>query len=614
MPGAIRLPRLTTPIVCVALALLFAIVSLSAALTKSATIDEPLHVAAAYSHAYLADYRVDAENPPLWKYWAMLAVPREMMRVDAADPLWRDAERPGDVWAVSSLYRVAGVDGSAVVNRAREMMVLLGAALCLLTAWWARVVTRRDAGVAACVAAGLFALDPTFLAHAPIVKNDVAMSLLMLILVIALWRAGKRLTVTNAIAVAAACAVAMNVKFSGVLFPVIAGVTLPLRAIAPRTWNVFGRDVTRRGMRFTIATGEMAFIAVVFFVVTWGSYGFRYSASSIPGQQIDFDRILANTNANAPTDVVGSGNLAAFEPTLPIHAIGFANRHRLLPESYLAGMLNLGMLMRVHQNYLFGHVRDTGWPFYFELAMMFKTPIATLVAAALTAALLIVPRTRRALLGDADRWAIACAAIAIGTYFISTVNVNLNSGVRHMLPVYPLLFVLIAVVAARAVAAWPRAAGTTVVTLFIALAVESLAAYPNFIPFFNVAAGGQRGGLHLLGDSNLDWGQDLPLVAKWQREHPDEKLYFCYFGAADPGFYGIRYTNLPGGFILGPPAEPITTPGVVAMSVTRLQGINTSPQIREAYARLRVLPIRESLGGSIYLYDYPPPERQPDAR
>src|SRR2546426_11865603 len=44
---------------------------------------------------------------------------------------------------------------------------------------------------------------------------------------------------------------------------------------------------------------------------------------------------------------------------------------------------------------------------------------------------------------------------------------------------------------------------------------STLAARPYFIPFFNVLAGGAKGGVNLLSDSNLDWGQGLPAPRRW---------------------------------------------------------------------------------------------------
>jgi len=183
---------------------------------------------------------------------------------------------------------------------------------------------------------------------------------------------------------------------------------------------------------------------------------------------------------------------------------------------------------------------------------------------------------------------------------------NLNLGLRHILPIYPPAYIAIGIIAAKF---WPRR-GAQIVAAILAmgLAIESLAAFPNFIPFFNVAAGGSRGGFRILGDSNLDWGQDLKPLSKWYRpwreSHPHEKFYLCYFGIADPAYYGINYTNLPGGYVSGPPATMPTDPGVIAISATRLQAIYT-PELERLYAPLRQRQPMKLIGGSIYLYEYP---------
>src|SRR5207248_3317284 len=188
---------------------------------------------------------------------------------------------------------------------------------------------------------------------------------------------------------------------------------------------------------------------------------------------------------------------------------------------------------------------------------------------------------------------------------------HLNLGLRHVLPIYPFLFLIVAVSISRAAAAKPRATFAAAMLLAGLLAGETLAAYPNYIPFFNAAAGGPGGGLRILGDSNLDWGQDLPLLADWQAKHPTQRLYFCYFGSADPSFYGIRYINLPSGYFLNPTAQLPDAPGVIAVSATKLQGIHVYPQVLGFYDALRAQRPCEVLGGTIYLYDYPPSSLSP---
>ena len=149
---------------------------------------------------------------------------------------------------------------------------------------------------------------------------------------------------------------------------------------------------------------------------------------------------------------------------------------------------------------------------------------------------------------SSDRWTMICLTIPIVIYLLPAMQSDLDHGIRHLLPILPMIFVAVAIVFARTIRIWPCAVGAVGAILLIGLATESLAAFPDYIPFFNVAAGGSRGGIRLLGDSNLDWGQDLLLLAKWRQQHPDVKLYAATFGAIDPVRLGVQYVPLPSGY------------------------------------------------------------------
>src|SRR5262249_51970920 len=131
------------------------------------------------------------------------------------------------------------------------------------------------------------------------------------------------------------------------------------------------------------------------------------------------------------------------------------------------------------------------------------------------------------------------------------------------------------------------------------LVTETLAATPNFIAFFNLACGGPRGGIKLVGDSNLDWGQDLTLLRDWQRKHPDVKLHVIYFGGAAPPYYvdavPFTLTDLQTRYSDGE--------HVLAIGATCLQ--NIYPPHHPAYNELMRREPLEVLGGTVYLYRLP---------
>src|SRR6185295_12287617 len=115
---------------------------------------------------------------------------------------------------------------------------------------------------------------------------------------------------------------------------------------------------------------------------------------------------------------------------------------------FCAGLLGVNREMLRHTNYLLGEVRvGRGWWYYFPLAMLFKTPLATLVAIAIAAALLI---SRRLELTSQDRQVLVCMAVAILVYVASAMMQSINHGVRHMLPVYVLIAIAVGVLIARA--------------------------------------------------------------------------------------------------------------------------------------------------------------------
>jgi hypothetical protein len=108
---------------------------------------------------------------------------------------------------------------------------------------------------------------------------------------------------------------------------------------------------------------------------------------------------------------------------------------------------------------------------------------------------------------------------------------------------------------------------------------------PNRLSYINELGGGSANGYRLLVDSNYDWGQDLVKLRRWLDERKvTEPINLCYFGTADPRFYGIRHHNL----FLGYEYEPddgfqAVRPGLLAISATNLAGSFWNEQAREEW-------------------------------
>jgi hypothetical protein len=613
--------RLLVAVACICLLLLFAVLAWIGIRGRSATFDEPVHVTEAWVAWHQHDYRIDPENPVLWLYWA--ALPQPSGAIKPADspywPLMLSSQQRKDQLALGRelLYRTPGLDADAFVNRSRVMMLAVAVALGGVIAWWS---WKLGGGVAAIAATAAFALDPNFLAHGPLVKNDVAIALLTAAILLCTWMAGRRLTVANALGLALLSGAALVTKFSAIILVLIPPALLVGRAAVPREWTCFGRSIASRAGKLLVAVASAGLIAVASYVIIWATYGFRFGP--VPGSDtlllptarliddIRDDELYAAHPDHAPT----SGELESWRPPLKIRAVLLAERHRLLPQTWLHGLLFTyrGSLLR--PSFLCGLYSESGFALYYPQTFLFKTPLATLAAFLLAMALGVTLVVRRAPLAKQSAWAAACLGVPVGIYGVASMMTVLDLGVRYLLPIYPLLFIAIGWALAYARRRWEPRARLLLAALGLALAVETLAAFPSFIPFFNAACGGERGGLELLGDSNLDWGQDLKGLAQWwrdyQRRHPETKLYLSYFGNSSPRYYGLRFTSLPGDFAPadesdGPPRFPTSGPALLAISATNLQGIYFGRALRQPYAALRKERPIAVIGGSIYVYELP---------
>lgn len=589
---------------------LFATLAWVAVRSKSPTYDEPLHAVGAWLHLHHADFRVNPEDPPLWHYWAALPNgpdalnPRmdEILFKRVADDIFRE-------WAyvVEVLYRTEGNDGEAIVMRSRAMMLIVGVALGGVIAWWS---WKLGGVVAALAGTAAFALDPNFIAHAPLVKNDVSLTLVMLLLMIAVWRAGRRLTVWNGLAICLLSGAGLNVKFSALLLGPMVLILLLIRAWSPRPWVVLGRELHARSRKLFAALAVCVGAFIISYVSIWATYGFRYTPTPDAQLLLNTNNIVDYLQMNELVFEHGEKgvrkeHIDQWEPGAFSRTVLWLEQKRLLPQAWLNGLLYTQQSAVLRKTYLLGEFSMTGWWYYFPVTMLVKSPLGLIgaVVGAIAVGAVAVRRDGRTVLRD-HGWTIACFAVPVGVYLLASMTSNLNLGIRHVLPVYPFIFVAIGAAAAYGWRTKPKVVKVAGALLVTVLGVETLSAFPHYIAFFNTAAGGSRGGIHILGDSNLDWGQDLPLLRQWQQDNPGVPLSLCYFGTADPWYYQIKYTNLRGGYEFGAVPEPLRVPGVVAVSATHLQGIYLEDDLRRLYNGIWMnLTPREVLGGTIYLYD-----------
>jgi Flp pilus assembly protein TadD len=285
--------------------------------------------------------------------------------------------------------------------------------------------------------------------------------------------------------------------------------------------------------------------------------------------------------------------------------VEWIDANRLLPNAFIQGAFYSHASLKQMPAYLGGEISESGWWYYFPLAIVVKTPLALLVLVGV-GLFGFVRRGRE--LGVGNQLFVLIPIVAyLGTAMASGVNI----GLRHVLPIYPFLL-LIAAAGARELLRLPRRMAVAALALVaIVWTGEFARAYPHPLTFFNQLVGGPPNGYRYLADSNLGWGQGLKGLKSWMARNGVAHVNLAYFGQADPAYYGIDCTYLPGGpsFALDKTSRP-RLPGYVAISSTTLSGVYAPPPWRLFYRPFQDLKPAAVIGNSIRVYWV---ERWPDA-
>jgi len=155
-----------------------------------------------------------------------------------------------------------------------------------------------------------------------------------------------------------------------------------------------------------------------------------------------------------------------------------------------------------HFAYLLGQYSEQGWWYYFPAAILFKTPLGVLLF--VLAGLLTRP-TRKTLV---------FVLLPPSLFLAAAMRSHVNIGIRHILIIYPFLFLLAGVGAARILSFRPASRAVSLAVsglaglLLLGHVVQAAAIAPHQLSFFNCLAGGSRNGHRVLIDSNFDWGQN----------------------------------------------------------------------------------------------------------
>lgn len=531
----------------------------------SQTTDEAIHLYAGYRYLTHADFAYNPEHPPLVKYLA--AFPLLFMNIHEPESIDEYSKKTNNFffWGDTDQSKVAedflfnsGNDPQKVLFWGRIPMVILtlmlGALIYLVGVyvwgWWGGLL-----------ALAVFAFDPTVNGHGHLVTTDIGSAFGVLLALFTFWLFLQKRSFKRATLFGVATGIALLMKFSTLLL----GPTF----IVVLAYHVFIHDKERTIVSLKDSMLKLLVSIGVAWIVLIAGYQFHFA----PPPHED-SVIKAAQEANhlehpwiADTPFINNAYNAI--------------RHGMVPGDYFRGLISFtNHATNGHPSYLFGKSSEVGWKYYFPVLFTAKLMIPVLIL--LFVSIVAAIKFRR------EYPFGMFILLSFFTYFLFSTFSKVNIGIRHIMPVFPLSFILIG-----GLAAYPfvheRIIKRTLIGIMFFTAILFLNSYPFYLSYFSALYGGSYEGYKTADDSNLDWGQDLYRIQSYIKEHNIEHVYLEYNweGESSLTYFNFDYTQLSD-------FDQDKDHGIIIICATSL--------IQPAFNWLLKYPIYDRVSPSVFVY------------
>lgn len=344
----------------------------------------------------------------------------------------------------------------------------------LLRAWYGRL-----AGFSGLV---LYLFNPEILAHARLVTPDHPLALAIFLALITLYKALTTSRLLWWVAFGGALGASLLIKYSALLL-------IPLTIVLTSSFALWNRSSYRK----TAAGLGMALLIAL--SIVHAGYLFKETALFPAKFESTPLKRIARTS---------------FAPLV----------FMIIPRAYLAGVdLQLHESQKgVWWGFFNGNYYTNGLWYYYPVVFLIKTPLPLLTLIILAVVILILKKT------SGDRIITYGIAITIFWFFLYFMFFNrLIIGLRYLLMIYPLLFVLVARVVVVPIAEKKHRYmyRTFLIILFSWYMAGTVRIAPFYLAFTNELTGGPKDAWKYLADSSLDWNQDREFFTQYLRRHPE---------------------------------------------------------------------------------------------
>ena len=492
----------------------------------SATFDEVEYIGAGFGCITQRAYWLTRERPPVLKSLAALSA--EVVarpHLPRGNTVWRgnDGGPIGEV-----LLYETGNDADRIVFWARMPMMLLAAGFAVVLFFWARLHFGVNTALLTTL---FFAFSPTVLAHARLVTYDVGTAFAFFAGMCTYLRFLRRPTWLNVVLSGLVFGGALLIRFTTALLG-------PIYILMLFSWLATFPDRSAR-LRSIAGLGfKTLMMGAVAILLLWTFYGclvwdfpFVWRTRSLPAP-LPFEAVKAGRQ-------FFKQELIGIDLTLLDRPIT-----RPLGEALLGLTLEGARAENTNVSYFLGKTSATGAYLYFPVLYLCKEALAfhllTLIALLIGVSRLRLffsrggmPLRHRLRQSIRAHFVEFSAMVFILVYWMLAVRSPLNLGIRHVLPTFPFIYLLVARQLSRE--SWPI--GVIAIGLSIWLVIGTVRASPDFLSYYNWLGGGINDGWKIAVDSNYDWGQDLQRLGEYVSDQHISRISVDYFGRANPKYY-----------------------------------------------------------------------------
>jgi hypothetical protein len=543
--------------------------ALLSVINESFTFDETAHIGAGYSYLVKQDYRLNPEHPPLIKNIAALPLLFLDLNFPEEHSSWQEGN-PAQWWAqfdfANQFIYHSGNNPQAILIWSKLPIIIILILLGLLIFIFAKKFFGLKVAFLSLI---FFVFSPTFIAHGRLITTDVGACLGFLLAIYFWLKFLEKPKKKNIILAGLVFGLALLIKFSLILLIPFFLIITPLYIFLFRKpfWQYIG---------FSFLVGLIGLVFVI-----WPIYAFN--TAHYPAER-QLNDTLAVLESN-PMGALKSLDIAMVKA----------------PVLRPLGHYLLGLLMATHRTttgnsvYLMGMLSGTGWWFYFPLIYLLKVPLAfhilTLIVIIFILSRLVKNKIYSDFLIKAKEWLknnfpVLAMIIFLVIYWFVSMSGKLNIGIRHILPTFPFIYILVSLGIVRMISytrkrVWKR---LIIIVLGILLGwyiFSSINVFPYYLSYYNELAGGTDNGYKYAVDSNYDWGQDMKRLKDWLTKESDKRnidyLKIDYFGGGDAEYYfGNKYQSF------DPKEGPAK--GWIAISVNQLQAGLGKPVSKEEFS------------------------------